>query len=217
MSDAKFAWRLDVPASNSALAYSRLREAILSGQFQPGQRITETGVAALLGVSRTPVREAFTRLTMDGLLRSGEGFGVEVVDPRGELADIHLLREMAEGCAARLAASRATPEEIAEITALAAATSKAAPADLAERVRLNERFHLAIAVAAHAPRVERMVNDYRSLFATEERLEHATSSETKQLLADHHSIAAAIERRDPDAAETAMRDHLRRFFAATDT
>jgi DNA-binding GntR family transcriptional regulator len=214
MSDAKFAWRLDVPASNSTLAYSRLRQAILSGQFQPGQRVTETGVAALLGVSRTPVREAFTRLTMDGLLRSSDGNGVEVVDPRGELADIYLLREMAEGCAARLAASRATPEEIDAITTLAAATGRTAPNDLTERVRLNEQFHLAIAAAAHAPRVERLVNDYRSLFVTEERLEHATSSETKRLLADHRSIAEAILRRDPDAAETAMRDHLRRFFAA---
>jgi len=214
LSDAKFAWRLEAPASNSALAYSRLRQAILSGQFQPGQRVTETGVAALLGVSRTPVREAFTRLTMDGLLRSSDGYGVEVVDPRGELADIYLLREMAEGCAARLAASRATPEEIDAIVALATATSETMAKDLPERVRLNEQFHLTIAAAAHAPRVERMVNDYRSLFVTEERLEQATVSETERLLGDHRRIALAIKSRDPDAAETAMRDHLRQFFAA---
>lgn len=209
-----FDWRLPAPASNASQAYARLREAILSGQFQPGQRVTETGVATLLGVSRTPVREAFTRLAADGLLRPGEA-GLEIVEPGAEIDDIHILREMVEGCAARLAATRATPAEITAITALATATGRIAPRNLKERVSLNERFHLAIAAAAHAPRVERLVHDYRSLFATEQRLGTIGAAETRALLAEHAAIATAIAGRDPDAAEATMRDHLHRFFATT--
>ena len=209
--DKPFAWRLDAPQSNAALAYDRLRAAIVSGQFEPGQRITEVGIAALLGVSRTPVREAFLRLTTDGLLRATAG-GIEVVDPRAELADITLLREAVESVAARLAAERATAEEITGIADLAAETGRADPRNLACRAALNEQFHLAIAAAAHAPRVERLVRDYRSVFVTPERLARLTGAETKRLLADHTGIAEAIAARDPDAAEARMRSHLRGFL-----
>jgi DNA-binding GntR family transcriptional regulator len=209
--DKPFAWRLDAPQSNAALAYDRLRAAIVSGQFEPGQRITEVGIAALLGVSRTPVREAFLRLTTDGLLRATAG-GIEVVDPRAELADITLLREAVESVAARLAAERATAEEITAIADLAAETGRADPRNLAGRAALNEQFHLAIAAAAHAPRVERLVRDYRSLFVTPERLARLSGTETKRLLADHTGIAEAIAARDPDAAESRMRAHLRGFL-----
>ena len=212
MDATEFEWRIHTPRSNAALAYDRLRTAILSGQFEPGQRITETGIATRLGVSRTPVREAFLRLLTDGLLRSGEG-GIEIVDPRAESDDILMLREAVEGCAARLAATRATVSEIELITSLATESSRADPGQLAARARLNERFHLAIAEAAHAPRVERLVREYRSLFASPERLARLAASKIKRLLGAHLEIADAIQRRDPAAAEAKMREHLRKLGA----
>ena len=209
MDASTFEWRLHSPRSNGSLAYDRLRSAIVSGQFEPGQRITENGIAALLGVSRTPVREAFLRLLTDGLLRANLAGGIEVVDPREESDDILMLREVVEGCAARLAAIRATDEEIALISSLATETSRADPAHLAARARLNEQFHLAIAEAAHAPRVERLIRDYRSLFASPERLARLGSTKIKRLLSAHLGIADAIARRDPEDAEAKMRQHLR--------
>jgi DNA-binding GntR family transcriptional regulator len=213
MDATAFEWRLHTPRSNAALAYDRLRTAILSGQFEPGQRITETGIATLLGVSRTPVREAFLRLLTDGLLRSGDAGGIEIVDPREESDDILMLREAVEGCAARLAATRATAAEIDLITSLATESSRADPSQLTARARLNERFHLAIAEAAHAPRVERLVREYRSLFASPERLARLAASKIKRLLSAHLDIADAIQRRDPAEAEAKMRQHLRELGA----
>lgn len=207
----RFDWRIDAPRSHADLAYDRLRQAIISGQFEPGQRVTEVGIATLMGVSRTPVRECFLRLEADGLLRVGAG-GVEVVDPRGELTDIHLLREAAEAVAARLAAVRATDVEIDEISILAERTESMNPGDLAARASLNERFHLAIAAAAHAPRVERLVREYRSLFVTAERLGSIGELDTRRLLRQHTGIVEAIAAREPDEAETRMRDHLRPFL-----
>jgi len=206
-------WRIETAKTASAQAYERLRRAIIDGEFQPGERLTEVGVAALFGVSRTPVREVFARLIKDGLVRNSKGAGIEIVDPRQEFLDIYYIREMIEGCAARLAAMRATPEEAAAIVALAKASAKTDPANVEARARINKEFHLKIAEAGHAPRVERLVSDYRDLFASPHILKLYSSTETRKAVDDHARIASAIEAGDGDAAESAMRNHLRRAYA----
>jgi DNA-binding GntR family transcriptional regulator len=206
-------WRIPVTKTAGARAYDLLRSAIIDGRFQPGERVTEASVAALLGISRTPVREALARLTKDGLLRNTRGVGIEVVDPRDEFLDIYYIREVIEGCAARLAAMRATPQEAEAIVALAKASYEADPADVETRARLNREFHLRIADAGHAPRLERLVRDYRDLFASPHILKLYSSTETRKAVDDHRRIASAIAAGDGDAAETAMREHLRRAYA----
>jgi DNA-binding GntR family transcriptional regulator len=137
-------WRLEMAKTASELAYERLRQAIIDGEFEPGERLTEAGIAALFGVSRTPIREAFFRLERDGLVRGSQRWGIEVVDPRHEVTDIYHIREALEGRAARLAAERGSDEEIACIAVLAQASVAADADDVETRARLNEEFHLAI-------------------------------------------------------------------------
>jgi len=79
--------------------------------------------------------------------------------------------------------------------------------------RLNEEFHLAITGASHAARLERLVSEYRELFASPRRLRRFTPEETRLAVADHHHIATAIRNRDADGAEAATRAHLRRAYA----
>jgi DNA-binding FadR family transcriptional regulator len=117
-----------------------------------------------------------------------------------------------EGCAARLAAIRATAEEIAQIGALAQASLDADPEDVETRAQLNEAFHLAITAAAHAPRLERLVGEYRDLFASPRKLKRYTPEETRLAIGDHRRIADSIRDRAPDRAEAAMREHLRRAY-----
>ncbi len=210
---AQGSWRLETAKTASALAYDRLRQAIIDSEFEPGERLTELGIAALLGISRTPVREAFARLARDGLVRSTRGWGIEVVDPREELTDIYHIRESMEGCAARLAAARGTADEIQRIVDLARASQDADPADVETRARLNEEFHLAITTASHAPRLQRLVSEYRDLFASPRRLKRFSAEETQEAIADHSRVATAIRDRDADGAEAAMRLHLRRAYA----
>lgn len=206
------AWQIAPPKRAAALAYDRLRRAIIDGEFKPGARLTETATAQLLGISRTPVREAFARLAKDGLVRNSRGAGIEVVDPAQELLDIYFIREAVEGCAARLAAMRASAAEVAAIEAAAAASRRLDPGEVEERARLNRAFHLLVAAAGHAPRVERLVSDYRELFSSARTLRSYSASETRAMQRDHARIAEAIARRDPGAAEAAMRDHLRRAY-----
>lgn len=206
-------WRIQAPKTNSAQAYERLRRAIIEGEFKTGERLTEAAVAELLGVSRTPVREAFARLTKDGLVRNTKGAGIEVVDPRQEFVDIYYIREMIEGCAARLAAMRASAEQVARIVELARASRDTDPADVEARATLNTEFHLTISAAANAPRLDRLISDYRELFASPHILKAYSPSETRKAVDDHAQIADAIAQRDPDGAEKAMRDHLRSAYA----
>ncbi|WP_284944114.1 GntR family transcriptional regulator [Acidisoma cladoniae] len=205
-------WRIETPKTNSEQAYDRLRRAIIDGEFRPGERLTEVAIAAMFGISRTPVREAFARLAKDGLVRAAKGSGIEVVDPSLELTDIYYIREAIEGCAARLAALRATDEEIARILDLAQASRDADPTDVETRAQLNLEFHMAITTAARAPRLERLVSDYRELFASPRSLQRYTPSETRTVIDDHGRIAEAIRDRDPDTAEKAIREHLRRTY-----
>jgi DNA-binding GntR family transcriptional regulator len=205
-------WQLDQVKTSSTLAYERLKHAIAAGDLKPGERLTELRIATLLGVSRTPVREAFARLIADGLLASAGRGGVTIVDPRTEIAEIYHLREAIEGISARFAAIHATSGEKREITSLAAASRATNPADVQARARINEAFHLAIATAAHAPRVARLVADYRALFASPLILRAYSPLQTETAQDAHRDIADAIARADPDAAEAAMRAHLRASY-----
>ncbi len=215
MSEAKLdGWRIQSAKTSSAQAYERLRSAILKGEFAPGERLTEVAIAQLLDVSRTPVRDAFARLVQDGLVRIGaKGTGIEVVDPVIEFLDIYYIRESLEGLAARLAAMRATDEEIERVVALADESQKADRADVTGRARINSEFHLTISKAAHAPRLERLIGDYREIFASPHILQRYTPGDTRKAVDDHTLIATAIRSRNPDMAEMAMRDHLRVAYA----
>ncbi len=201
-------WRLETAKTTSERAYERLRQAILNGDLAAGERLTEVAIAELLDVSRTPVRDAFARLAHDGLVQSGKNGGIEVVDPSLEVHDIYYIRQSLEGCAARLAAMRASENEVAEILRLAEASQAEPVGNVKERARLNSAFHLTISEASQAPRLQRLINDYREIFASPQVLGRLSSEETRKALDDHRMIAMAIRARDPDMAELAMRNHL---------
>jgi DNA-binding GntR family transcriptional regulator len=207
-------WALETSKTSAVQAYERLKRAIADGDLAPGERLAEARIATRLGVSRTPVREAFARLVKDGLLTLAPRGGVVVVDPRDEFIEIFHLREAIEGCAARLAALRATAQEKAGIMALAEAGKAAPPSDVQARARLNEAFHLGVARAAHAPRVAELVSNYQSLFASPLILRGYSLQETGVAKAAHMRIARAIHKGDAEAAEAAMRGHLRASGAA---
>jgi len=207
-------WSLPASKTSAVQAYERLKRAISDGDLAPGERLAEARIANRLGVSRTPVREAFARLVKDGLLCPAPRGGVVVVDPRDEFIEIFHLREAIEGCAARLAALRATDGEKAGIMALAEQGKATAPADVQARARLNEAFHLGVAQAAHAPRVAQLISNYQAIFASPLILKSYSLQETGAAKAAHMRIARAIQNGDAEAAESAMRGHLRASGAA---
>lgn len=206
-------WRLPPARNAGELVFEQLRNRIVEGEIAHGTKLSEAHLATRLGVSRTPVREALTRLLAAGLLRPAEPAGVIAVDPLADLEELVLTRESLEGVAARLAATRATPEQVARISALAAESNRRAPDELDLRSELNAAFHDAVLLAAQSPRLTALAESYRMFFASPRLMRRMGAAETRAALDDHSELAAAIARRDGDAAETIARRHLRRAYA----
>ena len=194
--------------------YDQLKRAILRGVLPPGTRLVEARVGEDFGVSRTPVREAISRLLAQGFVKE-EGSVKVVADVATELHEIFDLRQLLEGHAARLAAKHATEEELAEIdgvcqTSIAAVDSTS----VAERAAFNNIFHSAVARASHSERLIKILGDFYEYAITEEMLPFYRRADTRIHVEQHREIVSALRARDAAAAEAAMRRHIAAVGAA---
>ncbi|MBC9207417.1 GntR family transcriptional regulator [Roseomonas aerophila] len=142
-----------------AQAYQALRLALSSGRFAPGQKLTLRTVAADLGVSPMPVREALNRLSAEGALESRDRRSVRVPLLNGaQLRELRDMRMALEGLAAARAAEAATPELVAELRALALGIRAARErGDVAADVRGIRDFHATLYAGAGMPALEAMI------------------------------------------------------------
>jgi DNA-binding GntR family transcriptional regulator len=194
--------------------YDNLRGAILEGELAPGARLREVEVAANLRVSRTPVREAISRLIGDRLVRELATGGVEVADIMAEMHDIYAIREALESCAGRLAAPRIDEAALARLETLLRTSESTDYRDHRRRTDINQDFHLAIAAAAGAPRLAALINDFRGFFLNPRWLNRQTEAAARQSLRDHREIIDALRARDSDRVERAIRLHLKRSYGS---
>ncbi len=196
----------------------RLTEAVMDGTLPPGRQLGEVELAAQLGVSRGPLREAMQRLVQQGILRSEPHRGVFVVDltPQ-DVADIYLARTAVEAAACRIVV-RAHPRRTADrlsaaCAAMAAAAGQGDPRALADADM--ELHHILIAESG-SPRLARMAD---TLF-TETRMCLSALSVTYHdpaaLVAEHTAIIEALragdEERLLDLLDAHMRDALSRLL-----
>src|SRR5260370_14525774 len=155
--------KLSTGPSLADQAYAALREGITSGRFAPGQTLTERALAAELGVSPTPVREAISRLDHERLLERA-GRALTVASPGADrLRELVRIEAALRGVAARIAAARATAGEIEEIAAIHAQAQRVsqrgrAVEDVARDVLTSTRlFHAKIDQASHNPLLVDMI------------------------------------------------------------
>ena len=129
--------------------YESLKQAILSGELGPGEPLVEATLAAWCGVSRTPIREALTRLEQDGLVdRSDRGMVVRSRSPE-EILDVYETRLVLEATAGRMAAERRTDHDLRTLRRLVEFGGEQAPSDARALVDANQKFHRAVWVASH--------------------------------------------------------------------
>lgn len=187
-----------------------LRDLIARGELAPGERLVQDQLAAELGVSRTPLREALQRLQHEGLVTLSQGRGVEVrrMEPDA-LLELFEVREVIDGLAARLAAERATPAEIRRLgRVLDDAERTMARWEPKRWLMANLAFHEGIMRAARNAVLEQVI----SLLQQSERafyprmLLHRERGEIG--LRDHRRILAALAERDAATAEQVAREHI---------
>jgi DNA-binding GntR family transcriptional regulator len=194
---------------------SALRRAIVSGQLQPGEALSEAALARRYGVSRTPVREALKQLEREHLVQIVPRVGTYVQKASADdVLDALIVKEALEGIAARLAAARPGAAEVSELGRIASEmeTAAAAGGDLARIVEGNARFHDMILRLAASPalqfHLQLLLNQFR---VPHQRLVSVTLSRParlRQMLAEHRRVVTAIEVGDPAEAERAMRAHV---------
>jgi DNA-binding GntR family transcriptional regulator len=203
--------------------YKALRSAVLRHEIQSGERLLETTLAEQLGVSRTPVREALTRLVAEGLAEEVHGSrGVVVRDIQKELSEIYALRQVLEGYAARVAAERITPEELAEIQrvseAIGACVRKKEEDDesLSRHAALTNELHTLIARASGNDRLIRVIDEYRAYFLNVDFLKMYDRATMSRMNDQHEKIIAALRSHNGAKAETLVREHFADALAVID-
>lgn len=188
--------------------YRKLRLAILRRDVAPGTRIIELEFARALGVSRTPLREALSRLEVDGLVTLLPTGGYVVNDARNELEDIFHLRQAVEGYAARLAARNITDDELARLRKNLEASMQLDLSQTQRRAELNAEFHRTVTDAARSPRLIKAVNDLLDFLFSEETMRWHSEHDMRSALAEHAELVDALAARDEDQAERITRAHL---------
>ena len=199
--------------------FNQLVEAITSGEFVPGQKLSESELARRLGISRGPLREALGRLE-GRLVRRTPRLGVSVIDfDQQDLEQLFLVREALEGMAARLAAERMTSVELGKLRERlvhhASQPELAAGAAYYQRSR-DEDYHFTIVKSARSERLQTMLLDEVYYQLRIHRLRSSTRpGRAQQALTEHREILEALVSRNPDAAEGTMRRHIRNARLST--
>jgi DNA-binding GntR family transcriptional regulator len=194
-------------------AYDEIKHRIITCRYRPGEVLSEADISANLKIGRTPIHQAIHKLTKDELISILPRKGVMVrpvsIDEAIEIIGIRLLTE---GYCARLAAERADESELRQLEQILHSCEEAIEKRDVEKLMLLDReFHDTLARAAKNKALADTLKNFheRSLrfwfISLRDRDHH------RPVLTQHRAILDALRRRDPDAAENAMREHIRAF------
>jgi DNA-binding GntR family transcriptional regulator len=200
----------DEGSTRSDGVYERLRNEIVTGRARPNERLVEVELAERLEVSRTPIRESLQRLEAEGLVTS-QRHGWVVREHRGaEIREIYEARAALEGYCVRLAAIRASEDQLKTIDSLHRDNTVGLPVSVRRErlVNINDQFHDAIISAGRNERLSNMIRTNRTYYFNYRIAELYTDDEAETALAGHDAIVRALLNRDPDAAEREMRSHI---------
>lgn len=202
--------------AGAGVVYDHLRAAIVENRFAPGQRLIEQRIAAELGLSRTPVREALRMLAAEGLvvIERNRGAMVRPLSPT-EVVDLYGLRIRLESYAAELAATRSTPAEQAGLRAAADRFAgvcvglDTSDLDALRRINAANRvLHDGIVAAARHARLAAMLSRTVDVPLVFQAFRSFGPDELRRSDLFHHLIVEAIGRRDAASSGRLMSEHI---------
>ena len=205
--------------------YSYLKEAILRGEYKPGDRLKERTLAEKLNISRTPIREALFRLESQKFVTTVPRKGVVVNEiSRDEIEEVFMILGSLETIAVRLAAQKMDEDMRAEIDALIADIEShlKKPADALhpdDSTDINIRYNDIIWKASRNSRLHEMLSDLRDYIRAFANVSEATPGRSYQALEEHLDILHAVRDGQPDLAENYAKIHIekarRSYLAST--
>lgn len=194
----------------SVTVESDIEQQIVDGTYRPGDRLDEEELAAKLGVSRTPIREALRKLAANGLIVIRPRSGATVSRPSmAEIIDLFEVVSELEAFAARLAAQRATDKQMADIqSAYRDCGALATAGDAQTYFDANRIFHGAIWAAANNPALTEQIMAVDKRLAPYRRQITFHPARKQDSQSEHDLIAQALADREQDVAANSMRDHV---------
>jgi DNA-binding GntR family transcriptional regulator len=200
----------DVPQLTSDAATTALRQAILDGQFEPGQRLKEAEVAELLGISRTPIKRALLALEQEGLVENlpHRGAWVKTYAP-ADLDDMYQLRALLEAHAARLAAHHIDETRLQQLRESCERFKRLSlDSDVAAIVAENLFFHDTIQAAAGSDRLGSLVRSVVVVPLVYRSYVWFDQDDKRNSEHHHRRILAAIAAKDGERAAAIMKEHI---------
>lgn len=199
-------------------AYEQIRKRIATLELAPGSAVNEQQLAVELNMGLSPIRKALELLAHDKLVEIRPRHGAYVADV--SLPDLEQLSEMRtalEGLSARLAAERATADDIIVLESLRREQATATTDDVHRLFDVDHKFHQAI---AHAANNKYLADSLEQLFGLSQRLWYLALPSIGFLppaVEKHLALVSAIEKGDGDEAEEIMREHVAEFYAQVRT
>ncbi|MCR5753474.1 MAG: GntR family transcriptional regulator [Acetatifactor sp.] len=190
--------------------FHKLREDILSGRYEEFEELKEVAIGEEMGVSRTPVREAFRQLELEGLIQIIPNKGAYVTGiTEKDVKDIYMIRSLLEGLCARWATEHITDEQMDEMEEnVYLAKFHAEKGHLEQLAELDNRFHEIMYEACNSKILEHQLKDFHQYVLRVRKKTLSSKGRGPKSNAEHENIMLAIKAKDADLAEQLANKHI---------
>lgn len=194
--------------------FERLREDILSGKYKRDDMLREVAIGEELGVSRTPVREAFRQLELEGLIRivPNKGAYVMGISPE-DVADIYKIRSLLEGLCARWATEKITPEQMDDMEeTILLSEFYLKKENFDQLTSYDNKFHELLYEASQSTMLIHLLKSFHQYVQRERSKTLHDTNRSKDAVAEHKRIMEAIKSKDADLAEQLADQHINNAY-----
>ncbi len=190
--------------------FRKIREDILSGKYKEHEELKEVAIGEELGVSRTPVREAFRQLELEGLIQIIPNKGAYVTGITAkDVKDIYMIRSLLEGLCARMATDKITKEQLEEMEEnIYLAQFHADKGHMDQMAELDNRFHDILYEACDSKMLEHLLKDFHQYVLRVRQKTLSNNSRGRASNNEHRQIMEAIKAKDAAKAEELANRHM---------
>ena len=190
--------------------YNSIREKILAGYYNENEELKENAIAAELGVSRTPVREALRQLELEGLVNIIPNKGAYVTGiTKKDIHDIYTIRSYLEGLCAKWACENITNAQIEELEEILYLSDfHARRSHYSQLVEPDNKFHDLLYKASGSKILNHVLSDFHQYVERVRKITLSRPYRAEQSRKEHAAIVEAIKKRDKDLAEALAHEHM---------